>query len=169
MPGRKWFSRVTGRRTWLLTTISSWPSIRPSPSSSWKLLSARSKRELFRERSKRDAIQSEGIDMRTFNYASRDQQGKVTFYVLLWKRQGISLELFDDYWRNVHGPVCARLPGQFQYWQLHVAHNEGGIWPEIAGVGYTTSEENNFDGIAELTFRSDQDRTTWFHAAGILM
>jgi len=103
------------------------------------------------------------------NYAARDQQGKVTFYVLLWKRKGISLELFDDYWRNVHGPVCARLPGQFQYWQLHVAHNDGGLWPEISGITYTTREENNFDGIAELTFRSDQDRTTWFQAAGILM
>ncbi len=107
--------------------------------------------------------------MRASNFAARDQQGNVTFYVPLWKRKGISLELFDDYWRNVHGPVCARLPGQFQYWQLHVAHNEGGIWPEVAGISNATSEENNFDGIAELTFRSDQDRTTWFHAAGILM
>ena len=107
--------------------------------------------------------------MRTSNYAARDQQGQVTFYVLLWKRNGISLELFDDYWRNVHGPVCARLPGQFQYWQLHVAHNEGGIWPEVAGISTATREENNFDGIAELTFRSEQDRTTWFRAAGILM
>jgi len=103
------------------------------------------------------------------NYAARDQQGKVAFYVLLWKRKGISLELFDDYWRNVHGPVCARLPGQFQYWQLHVAHNDGGIWPQIPGITYTANEENNFDGIAELTFRSDQDRSTWFQAAGILM
>jgi hypothetical protein len=107
--------------------------------------------------------------MRTSNYGARDQQGKVTFYVLLWKRNGISLELFDDYWRNVHGPVCARLPGQFQYWQLHVAHNEGGIWPEVPGISTATTKENNFDGIAELTFRSDQDRTTWFRAAGILM
>ena len=103
------------------------------------------------------------------NYAARDQQGKVAFYVLLWKRKGISLELFDDYWRNVHGPVCARLPGQFQYWQLHVAHNDGGVWPEIQGISYKTTEADNFDGIAELTFRSDQDRTTWFRAAGILM
>jgi EthD domain-containing protein len=107
--------------------------------------------------------------MRTSNHAARDQQGKVSFYVLLWKRKGISLESFDDYWRNVHGPVCARLPGQLQYWQWHVAHNDGGIWPEIPGIGYTTAEQNNFDGIAELTFRSEQDRTTWFRAAGILM
>ncbi|MDZ4798638.1 MAG: EthD domain-containing protein [Bryobacteraceae bacterium] len=103
------------------------------------------------------------------NYAVRDQDGRVVFYVLLWKRKGISLQLFDDYWRNVHGPVCARLPGQYQYWQLHVAHNEGGVWPQLPGIAYSTPEAQNFDGIAELTFQSEEDRTTWFQAAAILM
>lgn len=107
--------------------------------------------------------------MLSHNYAGRDREASVAFYVLLWKRRGISLELFDDYWRNVHGPVCARLPGQFQYWQLHVAHNEGGVWPQIPGIGYATPEAGQFDGIAELTFRSEEDRTTWFRAAAILM
>ena len=103
------------------------------------------------------------------DYSGRDKEARVTFYVPLWKRKGISLEAFDDYWRDVHGPVCARLPGQFQYWQFHVAHNEGGIFPTVEGVNYTTSAEDQFDGIAELTFRSVADRQTWFDAAGILM
>jgi hypothetical protein len=107
--------------------------------------------------------------MTTSDFSKRDQPGSVVFYVLLWKRRGIPLELFDDYWRDVHGPVCARLPGQFQYWQLHVAHNQGGLWPEAPGIHYHTSGENQFDGIAELTFRSADDRNTWFRAAGILM
>lgn len=106
--------------------------------------------------------------MRT-DYSERDRNARVTFYVLLWKRRGISLPLFGDYWRDVHGPVCARLPGQFQYWQLHVAHNEGGIFPSIDGVDYTAADEDQFDGIAELTFRSPEDRQTWFQAAAILM
>jgi hypothetical protein len=63
------------------------------------------------------------------HYSARDKDGSVVFDVLLWKRRGISVQLFDDYWRNVHGPECARLPGQFRYWQLHVAHNDGGMWP----------------------------------------
>jgi len=107
--------------------------------------------------------------MRTANYAARDHEGRVVFYVLLWKRRGMPLELYDDYWRNVHGPVCARLPGQYQYWQLHVAHNDGGMWPQISGIQYATPDEGQFDGIAELTFRTEQDRTTWFRAAAILM
>jgi alkylhydroperoxidase/carboxymuconolactone decarboxylase family protein YurZ len=103
------------------------------------------------------------------DYSGRDEQAKLVFYVLLWKRQGISLELFDNYWRDVHGPVCSRLPGQYQYWQLHVAHSGASVWPAIPGIDFTCPEENQFDGIAELSFRSDADRTTWFTSAGILM
>ena len=103
------------------------------------------------------------------DYAVRDAEGRVAFYVLLWKRKGITLDGFDDYWRDVHGPVCARLPGQYQYWQLHVAHNEGGTFPAVEGVKYATTDADQFDGIAELTFRSVADRQTWFDAAGILM
>jgi len=103
------------------------------------------------------------------DYSARDQEGKVAFYVLLWKRESISLTLFDEYWKDVHGPVCARLPGQYQYWQFHVAHNEGGFCPQIAGLDYHPVSEDNFDGIAELTFKNESDRNTWFTAAGILM
>ncbi len=103
------------------------------------------------------------------DYSKRDQKGKVAFYVLLWKREGISLNLFDNYWKDVHGPVCARLPGQYQYWQFHVAHDEGGFCPAIPGLNNTRLLEDNFDGIAELTFTSVAERQIWFEAAGILM
>ena len=102
-------------------------------------------------------------------YAKRDHQGKVTFYVLLWKKKGISLGYFDDYWKDVHGPVCARLPGQFQYWQHHVEHDKSMRRPDIEGIDFSCTEEEEFDGIAELTFKSDTDRQTWFKASGILM
>lgn len=91
------------------------------------------------------------------DYGGRDREGRFTFYVLLWKRPDLALNAFDDYWRDVHGPVCARLPGQFQYWQHHVA----GADSMPAGGA--------FDGIAELTFRSASDRQIWFDAAAILM
>lgn len=109
------------------------------------------------------------IPMRKGDFSARDREGVAAFYVLLWKRKTISLQLFDDYWRNVHGPVCARLPGQYQYWQLHVAHSDTGLWPETSGIQYNCKDENQFDGIAELTFRSTDDRNTWFRAAAILM
>lgn len=107
--------------------------------------------------------------MSKVDYAQRDYQGKAVFYVLLKKRNGITLDTFDNYWKDVHGPVCARLPSQHQYWQFHLAHNEGGIWPVINGIKCDTPEEEQFDGIAELTFLSESDRQKWFNAAAILM
>lgn len=106
--------------------------------------------------------------MRRVNLASRDSEGRVAFYVLLWKRGGLGQELFDDYWSNVHGPVCARLPGQYQYWQHHVSHGQG-LWPVAPGVVTDTAPEEQFAGIAELTFRSERERREWFTAAAILM
>lgn len=104
------------------------------------------------------------------DYSARDKDAKVTFYVLLWKRNGITLKDFDDYWRDVHGPVCSRLPGQFQYMQYHVAHDDGGVFPSIDGVAYNQTEQaSQFDGIAELTFRSVTDRQTWITSSRILM
>jgi uncharacterized protein (TIGR02118 family) len=102
------------------------------------------------------APSSAGVGRAT-DYSDRDRDARCTFYVLLWRRADVSLAAFDDYWRDVHGPVCARLPGQFQYWQHHVAGEKS--LPDGAG----------FDGIAELTFRSTVDRQTWFDAAAILM
>jgi hypothetical protein len=107
--------------------------------------------------------------IRKTDYAIRDQNGKAVFYVLLWKRKGIKLEIFDNYWKDVHGPVCARLPGQHQYWQFHLAHNDGGLWPTLEGIEYNSGQEDQFDGIAELTFSTEADRQTWFKAAAVLM
>lgn len=103
------------------------------------------------------------------DYAIRDRQGKIAFYVLLWKRKGISLELFSEYWRNVHGPLCARLPGQHQYWQFHLAANEGGIWPAIDGIDYVCPAVDRFHGIAELTFATEADFKAYIAAFDILM
>ena len=107
--------------------------------------------------------------IRKADYASRNQKGKLVFYVLLWKKKGIKLQLFDDYWKNVHGPVCARLPGQHQYWQFHLSQNQGALWPVIDGIEYNSQPEDQFDGIAELTFETESDRQTWFQAAAVLM
>ena len=103
------------------------------------------------------------------DYSTRDQKGKLAFYVLLSKRKGINIETLDEYWKNVHGPVCARLPGQHQYWQYHVGHNQGDLWPVIDGINYDTASTDQVDGIAELTFATESDRASWFEASSILM
>ena len=107
--------------------------------------------------------------MRQEDYAIRDRQGKLAFYVLLWKRKGIDRELFYNYWKNVHGPLCAHLPGQHQYWQFHLDRHEGGIWPMVQNVANNCPEEDCFDGIAELTFASQADFQAYIQEFGILM
>lgn len=106
---------------------------------------------------------------RKADYAIRDRQSQLAFYVLLWKRKSITRDLFDDYWRDVHGPVCARLPGQSQYWQFHLDRCEGGVWPTVPEVEFTCPEASQFAGIAELTFTSEAERNVWFESASILM
>nr|WP_322661716.1 AtaL-like protein [Dendronalium sp. ChiSLP03b]MDZ8206788.1 AtaL-like protein [Dendronalium sp. ChiSLP03b] len=104
------------------------------------------------------------------DYAIRDRNGKVAFYVLLWKRKGISLELFDEYWRNVHGPLCARLPGQHQYWQFHLDRDhKGSLWPDVPGIDYICDRQDLFEGIAELTFETESDRQDFFQSSDLLM
>ncbi len=100
---------------------------------------------------------------------STTRSPEVVFYVPLWKRDGITLAQFDDYWRDVHGPVCARLPGQMEYWQFHLSPYEGGLFPVVDGCPVNTLTEDQFMGVAELTFSSVEDRATWFQASTILM
>ena len=100
---------------------------------------------------------------------STPRSPEVVFYVPLWKRDGISLAQFDDYWRDVHGPVCARLPGQMEYWQFHLSPYEGGLFPVVDGCPVNTEPQDQFMGVAELTFSSVEDRATWFQASTILM
>ena len=103
------------------------------------------------------------------NMAFADAREEVVFYVPLWIRSGITLQQFDNYWRDVHGPVCARLPGQMEYWQYHLSAYDGGIFPEIKNIKTNTDPADQFLGIAELTFSSVEDRATWFTASAILM
>ena len=102
------------------------------------------------------------------DYSARDQDVKAVLYVLIQKRKGITLNTFDSYWKDVHGPVSARLPGQYQYWQFHLARNEGDIWPVTEEIEYKTPEEDQLNGIAELTFLSETDLQTWVNTAAIL-
>lgn len=102
------------------------------------------------------------------DYSARDQDVKAVLYVLIQKRKGMTLNTFDSYWKNVHGPVSARLPGQYQYWQFHLARNEGDIWPVTEEIEYKTPEEDQLNGIAELTFLSETDLQTWVNTAAIL-
>jgi uncharacterized protein (TIGR02118 family) len=58
---------------------------------------------------------------------------------LIRRRAGMSPEDFHRYWREVHGPIAARIPGLRRYVQCHT----------VAPTGVGTSE---YDGAAEAWF-----------------
>jgi hypothetical protein len=47
----------------------------------------------------------------TANFAARDENIRCLSYGVLRKLAGLPRDLFADYWRDVLGPLCARLPG----------------------------------------------------------
>lgn len=55
------------------------------------------------------------------------------------RKPGMSREEFSRYWREVHGPIGARIPGLLRLVQCH---------------RYGEGDSADFDGVAELTFQS---------------
>jgi len=58
------------------------------------------------------------------------------------KKEGMSSAQFFEYWRNVHGPIGARIPGLVRFVQSHVVTDPG------------DRAAPDFDGMAELWFNS---------------
>jgi GT2 family glycosyltransferase len=53
------------------------------------------------------------------NFAARDENVRCLSYGVLRKLAGLPRDLFADYWRDVLGPLRARLPGISYYVQCH--------------------------------------------------
>jgi uncharacterized protein (TIGR02118 family) len=56
------------------------------------------------------------------------------------KKPGLSVEEFQRYWRDTHGPIAGRIPGLRRYVQCHVV-------PELY-----SRQTPAYDGAAELWF-----------------
>ena len=66
------------------------------------------------------------------------------------RKPGMSVEEFQRYWREVHGPIAARIPGLRRYVQCHVV-------PAI----YRGERTPAYDGAAELWY---DDMAAWERA-----
>ena len=71
----------------------------------------------------------------------RSEGRMITVLFILRRRQDIDSAAFEDYWKNVHGPVAARLPSLRKLVQYHP-------YPDPYGDGLPA------DGIDELEFDS---------------
>jgi hypothetical protein len=77
--------------------------------------------------------------------------GGVTTVALIERRPDISRSLFTRYWRDVHGVMAARIPGFDCYTQHHVSPLDPAAEP--------------FEGIAIVTYRTEEDRAGLIHSA----
>jgi len=69
------------------------------------------------------------------------------------RKPAMPLNKFRQYWREVHGPIAARLPGLRRYVQSHLIDD-----------AYLYAEPR-FDGVAQLWFDSPQAMLTAFESA----
>ena len=53
------------------------------------------------------------------DHGARDDNIALNSYTTVLRRPGVPHELFATYWRDVHGPLCSRLPGLGWYVQHH--------------------------------------------------
>ncbi len=73
-------------------------------------------------------------------------------FVILRKKSEMTVDEFRNYWKNVHGPMIAKIPGLKKYIQYHV-HSE-----------ISDKDDLPIDGIAELWFDSKEAQKKAYHS-----
>lgn len=101
------------------------------------------------------------------DFSKRDSSIRVNSYTTVRRRTGVPYEVYDSYWRDVHGPLCARLPGLGWYVQHHFSReHDGHLWPLPDGVA--PFEDYVLDGMVEIGFASAGDQARFNKASPIL-
>jgi hypothetical protein len=99
--------------------------------------------------------------------SARDAPIRINSYTTVLRRAGVVHQAFDDYWRDVHGPLCARIPGLAWYVQNHFSREQDShLWPVVGDVtpfpGYV------LDGGVEIGFASAPDQQLFNAACHLL-
>lgn len=100
------------------------------------------------------------------DFSARDATIRHLTYTPLLRRDGVPHDLFEDYWRDVHGPLCARLPGLGYYVQHHVdRHRSANLWPLPDGI---VPLDTVLDGLVEIGFANRDDQLRFQRASPLL-
>jgi hypothetical protein len=83
------------------------------------------------------------------------------------KRDHTPHEVFATYWRDVHGPLCSRIPGLAWYVQNHFKREQDAhLWPTVGNIG--PFPEYVLDGGVEIGFASEADQGVFQDACHLL-
>lgn len=101
------------------------------------------------------------------DFASRDDAIRVNSYTTVLRRPAVPHEVFATYWRDVHGPLCSRIPGLGWYVQHHFSREQDAhLWPSLDGV--EPFPNYVLDGGVEIGFASAKDEAIFQTASHIL-
>jgi hypothetical protein len=102
----------------------------------------------------------------TANFAARDENLRCGSYGVLGKLAGLPQDPFADYWRDVLGTLCARLPGISYYVQHHFSQDHrANLWPLPEGV---RRMDVVLDGAAEIGFADIDGLNRYAEASPVL-
>ncbi|MEH3023613.1 MAG: EthD domain-containing protein [Pseudomonas oryzihabitans] len=91
----------------------------------------------------------------------------INSYTTVRRRERVPHELFAHYWRDVHGPLCARLPGLGHYVQYHFNRDQDAhLWP--LGPGIQEIPHYELDGMVEIGFADESNQRTFQAASPVL-
>ncbi|MEG3171460.1 hypothetical protein U1708_04470 [Sphingomonas sp. ZB1N12] len=103
----------------------------------------------------------------TTDYAERDASIVINSYTTVLRRPRVPHAVFATYWRDVHGPLCSRIPGLGWYVQNHLDREQDAhLWPVIDGIAPFADYE--LDGGVEIGFASKSDQDVFNAASHIL-
>lgn len=101
------------------------------------------------------------------NSAARDEAIATNSYTTVLRRPRVPHESFANYWRDVHGPLCSRIPGLGWYVQNHFHREQDAhLWPDVEGI--KPFENYVLDGGVEIGFQSRADQEVFNEACSIL-
>jgi len=101
------------------------------------------------------------------DFAERDRTIAINTYTTVLRRERVPHELFATYWRDVHGPLCSRIPGLGWYVQTHLSREQDAhLWPQIEGI--RPFEDYELDGGVEIGFASAEDQTLFNDNCSVL-
>ncbi len=103
----------------------------------------------------------------TADYGDRDASIAINSYTTVLRRPRVPHDVFATYWRDVHGPLCSRIPGLGWYVQNHLDREQDAhLWPAIDGIAPFADYE--LDGGVEIGFASKADQDVFNAASHIL-
>jgi hypothetical protein len=101
------------------------------------------------------------------DHCQRDDAIAVNSYTTVVGRAAVPEERFRSYWRDVHGPLCSRVPGLDWYVQHHFARRQDDhLWPLPDGVGAVPGYA--LDGAVEIGWATGARQEEFQAASSIL-